>query len=303
MTSRHTACLVALATTLLAAFAPAAAAQVRTSSPGLAQDDDLDPPRPGDIWTGGGLLFAPRYLENVGDFELGLGPTYLVGSAPGAAASPFAGVAGLQWKVSDAVEVSGLFGPLTLAGIRGPIHEDEFGAYGWALLYRSDLYPVGQNPVATAPNIFGSTTGELAQGLVAAPLLGGLALSQGGELRIDTMQNLGPVKMYFVPSLGVLSDGTRVGLGLAMDVDLDKVVLGGNWSSRLNITPTKEIQNRNTTFENHYSLGGRVILTDAVYVVGNYVYSPADAYGNALANALLGIGYRFSAGPTMKRSK
>ncbi len=302
MLFRHIAAL-SLATAVTCATALPALAQMKMSSPAQLQDE-TEPSRPGDVWTGGGLLFAPRYLENTGDLEFGLGPTYLLGSAPGVAASPFAAILGFEYRLSDSVEASALVGPLTLAGIRGPIHEDEFGAYGWALLYRSDIYPVGQNPVATAPNIFGSTTGQLPQGLIAAPLLGGLALSQGGELRIDTMQNLGPIKMFFMPNLGVMSDGTRVGLGLGMDLDFERLILGGNWSSRLNITPTKEIQNRNTTFENQYSVGGRVILTDALYLVGNYVYVPADAYGSTVANALVGIGYRFSAGDgDMKRSK
>jgi hypothetical protein len=298
---RNFAALTAAATLLGLTAAPAFA-QMRMSSPSSAASDETES-RPGDIWTGGGLIFAPRYLDNPGDLELGLGPTYLVNSAPGKAAIPFAGVLGFSWKMTDSLELAAIAGPLTLAGLRGPISESEYGSVGWALVYRSDMYPVG--------TLTGTTFTEptaLPQGLNKAPLLGGLAMSQGGELRIEGMQKLGPINLFALPNLGVMSDGTRVGLGLGLDLDFDRVVLGGNWVSRLNITPTQAIQNAKTTFENQYSAGGRLVMTDSLYLVTNFVYIPADAYGNNVSNFLAGIGYRFSSGHSsggeqMRRSK
>ncbi|MBM3274696.1 MAG: hypothetical protein FJZ00_06065, partial [Candidatus Sericytochromatia bacterium] len=164
------------AATLLGLSAAPAFAQMKMSSPSSAASDESDS-RPGDIWTGGGLIFAPRYLDNPGDLEIGLGPTYLVSSAPGKAAIPFAGVLGLEWKMTDSLELAAIVGPLTLAGLRGPITENEYGSVGWALVYRSDMYPTGVlNAVGaldTTRTVFGAGT-ALPQGLIAAPLLGGL---------------------------------------------------------------------------------------------------------------------------------
>ena len=291
MQIRHTVAL-ALGVTLACAFwTTPAFAQMRTSTGSPAPTYE-EASRPGDIWTGGGILFAPRYLNSPGDFEFGAGPSYLLGSAPAVPASPIAGVVGLQWKVSDSLELSAVTGPVTLAGLRGPVMENEFGSVGWALLYRADLYPIGSK----------STTGTftepavLPQGLNKAPLLGGLAMSQGGELRIDGMQKLGPINLFAVPRLAVMSDGTRLGVGLGFDLDFNTVVVGANWSPSFNITPTDAIKVAKTDFENQYGVGGRLVLTDSLYLMGNYVFVPADAYGNNVQTVLAGIGYRFSSG-------
>lgn len=267
-----------------AVIAPPAFAQMRTSSPQTTMTTADVGSRPGDVWTGGGILFAPRYLDNPGDFEFGAGPTYLLTSTPSAPASPIGGVLGFRWKMSEALELAAITGPVTLAGLRGPIMENEFGALGWALLFRSDVYPWARGTAPEPP---------LAQGLSRHPLLGGLAMSMGGELRVDTMQKLGPINLFAVPRLAVMSDGTRVGVGLGADLDFDRITLGVNWSPDYNLTrPTLGVND----FVNQFGAGGRVILSDNLYLVSNFIWVPADAYGNTVQNLLAGIGYRFSSG-------
>lgn len=284
MQIRHVAAL-AVGVALAALVAAPAFAQMRGSSPDAVASPGTGS-RPGDIWTGGGILFAPRYLDKPGDFEFGAGPTYLLSSSPSAPASPIAGVIGLEWKISESLEFSAITGPVTLAGLRGPVMENEFGSIGWALLFRSDLYPIGR----TVAGAFTEPT-ALPQGLNKAPLLGGLAMSSGGEFRVDAVQNLGPINLFVVPRLAVMSDGTRVGLGLGLDLDFDRIVLGANWNPDYNLTRATPNVN---DFQNQYGVGGRVVLTDSLYLLSNFVWVPADSYGNSVQNLLAGIGYRFS---------
>lgn len=286
MQIRHIAALALGVALAGAANAAPAFAQMRTSAPQASPMASAAASRPGDVWTGGGILFAPRYLDNPGDFEFGAGPSYLLSSTPSVPASPIAGILGFAYKLSDSLELAAIAGPVTLAGLRGPVMENEFGSVGWALLFRADMFPVGK----MAGTTFTEPT-TLPQGLTKAPLLGGLAMNQGGELRVDAMQNLGPINLFAVPRLAVMSDGTRVGLGLGLDLDLDRIVVGANWSPDLNLTrPTAQVND----FVNQFGVGGRAVLTDNLYLVSNFVWVPADSYGNNVQNVLAGIGYRFS---------
>lgn len=284
------AIVVGTALSVLLTAGPALA-QMRMSSP-ASPGKDTGGTRPGDTWTGGGILFAPRYLNNPGDLEVGVGPAYIINSAPGKVSPPIGGALGFEYKVTDSLEVALLLAPITLGGLRGPITENEFGSVGWSLLYRGDLYPAGVDATGKLPSTLppGTTPFFL-------PFMQGAVMTHGGELRIDGMQRLGPVNLFAVPSLGVALNGTRVGIGLGADLDFDRVIFGLNWRAALNLTPPANPAGGSfNNFENQYGLGGRVVLNDNLYLLTNYFFVQADTYGNQAHIVLGGIGYRLAQG-------
>ncbi|MBI6546173.1 MAG: hypothetical protein HY692_05225 [Cyanobacteria bacterium NC_groundwater_1444_Ag_S-0.65um_54_12] len=269
--------------------------------------------RPGDVWTGGGLLFAPRYLEKTGDLEFGAGPGFVLSSLPSAPIFPFIGQTGFEYKVLDNLELAAIVSPITLAGLRGPILQNEFGGIGWALLYREDTYPAG---VASGSTFVDLPVAKLPQGTNKAffGLVPGIISSRGVDFRLDTMQKLGLLNLFASPRLAYMSNGLRVGGGLGIDLDFERVIIGVSWSGQLNLSPPTTspgsapvalLPGRTSlnTFENSYGVGGRLILNEQVYLAGNYLMVPADAYENKIQAVLFGIAYRMGvAGSSTGRS-
>lgn len=240
------------------------------------------PERPGDIWTGGGLLFAPRYLSQ-GALELGVGGMSLL-SAPVSGMSSIAPVAGLRLGMQDGVELAALLGPVTLAGIRARISQSMWGATGLSMLYRSDVYPTTDAQTAQRPELVPPFFG-----LFAAP---GLRANQGVEVRFDLMQNLSNMRFYAVPSLRMMSNGNRLGLGVGSDLDLGQVVLGWNYNGGLLASGGAGLN----PLESQWGLGGRLILSPNAYLTGTWISVSGDAYGQRSQAVMAGIGFNTSAG-------
>lgn len=247
------------------------------------------PERPGDIWTGGGLLFAPRYLAQ-GGVEFGAGGMALLGGPSTAPAGSIAPVGGLRLAPQDGVELAALLGPVTLAGVRARISQSLWGATGIAMLYRSDAYLTTaaeqtQRPELVAPFF----------GLVGAP---GFRASQGVEFRVDLMQNVGNMRFYGVPSLRMMSHGTRVGLGVGSDLDLGQLVLGWNYNGAL-ATATAAGQSQNP-LESQWGVGGRLILGNSAYLTATWIAVPGDAYGQRSQAVMAGFGFTPSLGSSVE---
>ncbi len=269
-----------------------ALAQMRMSSGGTQYSSAA---RPGDIWTGGGLLFAPRYLA-AGGGEVGIGPAFAFGATPSVPASPVAGEVGIDYAIADGTEVYALLAPVTMAGFRGQIMANDYGAVGWDVNYRADLYPdegsvhAGKGSTATtAPTSF-------YPGLTAAPIFGGLAMSQGAEARIDAEQKFGPLNGFASLGLKAMSIGLKPGLGLGLDLDLGRIVIGYNIVGEGNVTPASSAYNGGLQLE--HGLGGRIVLSDNTYVQANWFYRPLDDLHNSEQEIVAGIGYQWgSAAP------
>lgn len=265
------------------------------ASPASAQvypDRDVDPVelrRPGDMWTAGGLLWAPRFMKP-GSFEFGLGPGFVIDSAPKSPGAPVGSVLGVQGALADGLELISFIGPVSLTGLRGRLVENEFGAVSIGLVYRSDSYATGTpQPAPGAVTAPASLHTGLAEPFFGALPISSVAVARGGELRVSAMERLGIVNVFGEPRLTVLSNGTRLGLGLAVDLDLDRFVVGLSWAGSYNLSPAPGV---NTVFENQYSFGGRFIVNDSLYAAGTLIQSPADAYGTRSQAVLGGIGYR-----------
>lgn len=262
-------------------------AQMVMSTP---QGGNAQVSRPGDIWTGGGLLFAPRYLS-AGSGQVGVGLGYLTGASPATTASPLTGELGIDYAVMDGTEIYALLAPVTLVGVRSQLMANDYGSVGWDLNYRADFYP---DLDSTRAGVGATTTTapiSLRQGLTAAPIFGGLAMAQGAELRIDAEQKLGPVDLYATPKLAAMSIGLKPGLGLGLDLDLGRLVLGYNIVGQANVSPASSLYNAG--FQLEHGLGGRVVLTDNLYIQANWYYIPQDDLYNTDSTLLAGIGYQW----------
>ncbi|MBU6430226.1 MAG: hypothetical protein KGR26_14515, partial [Cyanobacteria bacterium REEB65] len=280
------------AATLVAGLlvAPPAWSQMVMSS-GSSQAAASAPSRPGDSWTGGGLLFAPRYLS-AGSGQIGIGPAFMFAATPSVPASPLSGALGVDYAIADGSEIFAVLGPVTLAGYRGRLMQNDYGAVGWALDYRADTYPaMGNHHAGPLPAGASSSPTTYFQGLNAAPILGGMAIAQGAELRVDAMQNLGPIDLYVSPKLSAMSIGLKPGLGLGIDVDLGRIVLGYDILGQANVSPASSAYNAG--FEIQHGLGGRVILTDNLYLQADWFYQPQDDLYNAEQGMAGGIGYQW----------
>ncbi|MEB3205570.1 MAG: hypothetical protein VKP57_12825 [Candidatus Sericytochromatia bacterium] len=288
--------LAAVAASAMLVFGTQAAASAQVvagpigSAPALAPGvaalvPVAQPDRPGDIWTGGGLLFAPRYLAQ-GGLEVGLGGMSLLAGPANVPPNSFSPVAGVRVAPQDGVELAALLGPVTLAGVRARISQSIWGSTGIAMLYRSDVYATSAAEQAQRPELVPPFFG-----LVAAP---GFRASQGVEFRVDLMQNLANMHFYAVPSLRMMAHGTRVGLGVGSDLDLGQLVLGWNYNGGLAVaSPVGSNQN---ALESQWGLGGRLVLGPQAYVTGTYIFVPGDAYGQRSQAVMAGIGFTPSMG-------
>ena len=274
-----------LAASLL--VATPALAQMRMSS-GSTQYSSAS--RPGDIWTGGGLLFAPRYLA-AGGGQVGIGPAFVFGATPGVPASPVAGELGIDYAIMDGTEVYALLAPVTMAGFRGQIMANDYGAVGWDVNYRADFYPDQGNMNAGKGSTATSGPTAFYPGLTAAPIFGGLAMSQGAEARIDAEQKFGPLNGFASLGLKAMSIGLKPGLGLGLDLDLGRIVLGYNIVGEGNVTPVSSRYNGGLQLE--HGLGGRIVLSDNTYLQANWFYRPQDDLYNAEQGIVVGVGYQW----------
>lgn len=291
-TSYHTGSWLALGVIALSlGVEDPAFAQMKTSKGSHADHcamDELSVPasRPGDIRSAGAFFIAPRYLPHVGDAEIYLDPVYVLSSTPQAPGSPWIGQVGLEYKLSDALELHASVSPYSLIGFRGPLFEADSKALGWAAYYRTDSYPTGG--AALPPGVGAPLFGLLP--------LGGVGEARGAELRFNGMHRHSMVNVFISPVASVMSNRTNVGADLGLDLDLGQVVLGYTGSFKYNVlNPYSGISNFQNV-ELQHVVGGRVILDDHLYLQANYFMVPADTYGNSVNSIVAGIGYRFGQG-------
>lgn len=287
---------VMAATSLLAG---PAMAQMKTSAGGstATATGPASASRAGDMRTGGGFFMAPRYLNNPGDLELSIDGGYVFSAGPSFANRatvpfPTIGQLSLQYKLTDSLEGDVIVSPVSMVGLRGPLMQSDMMSMGWGAYYRSDIYYTTLNTSA------GGLGRALFGAVDAISANNGLSEARGGQLRLETMGNMGsmglPITIYVDPMVVVMSNRTGAGAEFGADLDVGPLTLGYNGAYRYNfVTQTAPVVGTVQPNEFIQAMGGRLRLTDNFYLQGDYIRQSWDSYGRFAHAVLGGVGYRF----------
>lgn len=254
------------------------------TSPVLAADEGAAPGRPGDLRSAGGYFIAPRFLDHVGDSEFYLDGVYCPVSSPNKPGTTVLGQLGLEYKLTDCMDLHANLGPISLIGLRGELMSMGRGTLGYGLYYRTDSYPISGSGYApgTGPTFYG----------LAIP---GVAEARGAELRLESLHDFKPLMIYVSPVTAVLSNRSMVGADVGVDLDFDRMVVGYTASLKYNYFnpfPATAIN----SFEVQHSLGVRYVLSDHGFVHAHYMIFPADTYYNSVQVLVAGFGLRVRSG-------
>lgn len=227
--------------------------------------------------TSGGLNIAPRYLDRPGDVDLNL-----LGGAftyPTNGSGLMGGQLSLQARLTDKLQLLANMGPLAEIGLRGPIGELQGWKLGWDARYRQDMYFVVSSGTGLSSTLLG-----------AVPLIG--AAASGAEVKLNGMLPVGGFNFFVSPVAASLSNRSYAGVEGGVDWSWNQLGLGYAMSYHANlINPAAGTIDLNAN-EFLHGAGVRYSLTDRHYLQANYLYQPADVYGLATQQILVGGGMR-----------